>query len=129
MEITDILVGERRVIIELADRTDIEYPTDENGRIVESKDNIPEQIQQELLRREIKIAPEFPQEIKLYAHDERAYTAEEIANKLQISENAPVLEDVAGIPYEIPFTVVVEDDTTWKVTHAFGRKLEEPYYY
>lgn len=129
MEITDILVGDSRVVIERADKEAIEYPTDENGRITETKENIPEQIQRELMNRNIKLAPEFPQEIEMYAHDERAYTAEELASKLDISESLPVLDEVAGIPYEIPFTVVIEDETSWKVTHAFGRKLEKPYYY
>jgi hypothetical protein len=127
MEIVDVLVGEKSVLFKLGNQGNREYERDDNGKVVTKPSEIPEEILEELEARSIPTQDEFPKKKTLYAHDERAHTEEELAKKFNLNESVEVLEDICCLTYEIPFTVVIEDEETWKVTHAFGQKLEEPY--
>lgn len=129
MEIVDVLIGEQSVIVKQENGDNLEFDRDSDGFVTTPRNQIPDQIVDEFKTRSIPMTSEFPKQETLYAHDERAYTTSEVAEAFEMDENMPVFESVAGLTYEIPFTVVIEDRDTWKITHAFGKKLEEPYYY
>jgi len=129
MNIKDVLEGNENVIVK-TDRKDYEFSKKDN-RILHykgDKSDIPNKVKEVLEEKEFNLDPEFPITVNHYAHDEAmSYDYEDISEQANLPADHEIVNKIAGLSYEIEFTVDIIDESTCELTHIKGHELKEPY--
>lgn len=124
-EIEDILVGGKTIIVKLSENKSYEFECIDDKTLKGDKAYLPQPVQEELSRRGYTF--QLPETITYYINSEATYEDKSlVSTKLGIPENHPAIEQIAGIGYEIEFTISVVDANTYKITHIFGHELCTP---
>lgn len=127
MEIQDILEGEKSVIVK-TDSRDYEFKKNRNDKVVISV-GTPQKLISKLREKESLELVETDETkiIKRYIHDEPTPSVKNsIAEELGADTDSEFVKLIANVGYEIELKIEVEPNSI-KVTHVFGKKLEEPH--
>lgn len=125
MQVTDVLTGEKSVIVETTG-DDYKFKKIDDGSVDADSDEVPDEVIDALLDHGIDI-PQYPTTIKHYIHDEgnRAdYT--EISEELGLDEDHELVRRIANLGYEVEFTIDVQSESNAVITHVDGHELVEP---
>lgn len=129
MEVVDTLIGTNTVIVQCDNGQSFSFNRKSEDKLEVDKSKTPDVVWKDLEDQGfvLESQTDYPITIKRYAHDEatgRDY--EEIAEELNLDEDSDIVKSIAGLTYEISFTIRVIDENTCEVTHIYDQKLEEP---